>query len=168
MTDARKLLLTRAIRGLADGAVSIVLATYLTGLGFSVFEVGAIITGTLLGSAALTLAVGLLGYRLSRRHVMVGAAVLMLLTGIGFAGFIDSSGGSPSRLAAQMGRRVASWDNAVVRVHPTGKITVFCGGHSPTRRHCRRHRNSRPALRWATPIPTHNSMIRPQVASKRR
>ena len=50
--------------------------------------------------------------------------------GIGLAGFIDSSGGSPSRLAAQLGRRVASWDNAVVRVHPTGKITVFCGGHS--------------------------------------
>ncbi len=89
MTDARKLLLTRAIRGLADGVVSIVLATYLTGLGFSVFEVGAIITGTLLGSAALTLAVGLLGYRLSRRHVLVGAAALMLLTGIGFAGFTD-------------------------------------------------------------------------------
>jgi len=50
--------------------------------------------------------------------------------GIGLAGFIDSSGGSPSRVAAKLGRRVASWDNAVVRVHPTGKITVFCGGHS--------------------------------------
>ncbi len=50
--------------------------------------------------------------------------------GIGLSGFIDSSGGSPSRVAAKLGRRVASWDNAVVRVHPTGKITVFCGGHS--------------------------------------
>lgn len=89
MTDARKLLLTRAIRGLADGVVSIVLATYLTGLGWSPFEVGALITGTLLGSAALTLALGLLGYRLSRRHVLLGAAALMLLTGIGFAGLTD-------------------------------------------------------------------------------
>jgi carbon-monoxide dehydrogenase large subunit len=52
------------------------------------------------------------------------------LMGIGFAGFIDSSGGSPSRVAAQLGRRVASWDNAVVRVHPSGKVSVFCGGHS--------------------------------------
>lgn len=50
--------------------------------------------------------------------------------GIGISGFIDSSGGSPSRVAAKLGRRVASWDNAVIRVHPTGKITVFCGGHS--------------------------------------
>jgi carbon-monoxide dehydrogenase large subunit len=50
--------------------------------------------------------------------------------GIGLAGFIDSSGGTPSRIAAQLGRRVASWDSALVRVHPTGKISVFCGGHS--------------------------------------
>jgi aerobic carbon-monoxide dehydrogenase large subunit len=53
-----------------------------------------------------------------------------LLLGIGLAGFIDSAGGSPSRIAAAMGRRTASWDNAVVRIHPTGKVTVFCGGHS--------------------------------------
>jgi carbon-monoxide dehydrogenase large subunit len=50
--------------------------------------------------------------------------------GIGLSGFVDSSGGSPSRVAANLGRRIASWDTAVVRVHPTGKVTVFCGGHS--------------------------------------
>jgi MFS family permease len=86
MTDARKLLATRAIRGLADGVVSVALASYLTGLGFSPFEVGATITGTLLGSAAVTLGVGILGYRLSRRSVLLGATALMALTGIGFAG----------------------------------------------------------------------------------
>jgi MFS family permease len=86
VSDARKLLFTRGIRGLADGVVSIALSTYLTGLGFNAVEVGAIVTGTLLGSAAVTLAVGLLGYRLSRRRILLGAAALMLLTGIGFAG----------------------------------------------------------------------------------
>ena len=50
--------------------------------------------------------------------------------GLGLAGFVDSAGGSPSRLAARLGRRVASWDNAVVRIHPTSKVTVFCGSHS--------------------------------------
>jgi MFS family permease len=89
MSDARKLLFTRGVRGLADGVVSIALATYLTGLGFDAFEVGALITGTLLGSAAVTLAVGLLGYRLSRRGILLGASVLMALTGVGFAGFTD-------------------------------------------------------------------------------
>jgi MFS family permease len=86
VSDARKLFITRGIRGLVDGLVSIALASYLTGLGFSPFQVGAIVTGTLLGSAAITLAVGLLGYRLSRRSVLLGAAVLMVLTGLGFAG----------------------------------------------------------------------------------
>jgi hypothetical protein len=56
MSDARKLLVTRAIRGLADGVVSVALATYLTHLGFGALAVGAIVTGTLLGSAAVTLA----------------------------------------------------------------------------------------------------------------
>jgi len=87
VSDAGKLLFTRGVRGLADGLVSITLATYLTGLGFGAFEVGAIVTGTLLGSAAVTLAVGLLGYRLSRRRILLGAAALMALTGLGFAGF---------------------------------------------------------------------------------
>ena len=86
MSDARKLLLTRGVRGLADGVVSVALSTYLTGLGFVAFHVGAIVTGTLLGSAALTLAVGLLGHRLSRRRVLLGGAVLMVATGLGFAG----------------------------------------------------------------------------------
>ncbi len=89
MTDARKLFVTRGVRGLADGVVSIALATYLTHLGFGAFEVGAIVTGTLLGSAAVTLAVGLLGYRWSRRRVLLGASLLMMLTGIGFAGLTD-------------------------------------------------------------------------------
>jgi MFS family permease len=89
MSDARKLFVTRGVRGLADGVVSIALATYLTHLGFGAFEVGAIVTGTLLGSAAVTLAVGLLGYRWSRRRVLLGASLLMMLTGIGFAGLTD-------------------------------------------------------------------------------
>jgi MFS family permease len=66
--------------------VSVLLADYLTGLGFSSFQVGAIVTGTLLGSAALTLLVGLGGDRLGRRHLLLGASALMLGTGIGFAG----------------------------------------------------------------------------------
>src|SRR3954447_8684768 len=87
VTDARKLIATRSIRGLADGIVSVALATYLTGLGMSPFGVGAIVTATLLGSAAVTLGVGLLGYRFSRRRILLSAAGLMFATGLGFAGF---------------------------------------------------------------------------------
>jgi MFS family permease len=86
VTDATKILIARGIRGLADGLVSIALATYLTELGFSPFEIGAVVTGTLLGSAAVTLGVGFLGYRLSRRRVLLTAAAMMFMTGVGFAG----------------------------------------------------------------------------------
>jgi MFS family permease len=88
-SDARRILVVRALRGFVDGLVSVLLAGYLTRLGFTPLEVGAIVTGTLLGSAALTVALGLVGYGLSRRLVLLGAAMLMLATGLGFAGFTD-------------------------------------------------------------------------------
>ena len=77
---------TRGLRGLADGLVSVLLAGYLTRLGFTPLEVGAIVAGTLLGSAALTMAVGLVGRRLGRGRILRAAALLMLATGLGFAG----------------------------------------------------------------------------------
>jgi MFS family permease len=82
--DARRLFATRGLRGFADGLVSVLLASHLSNLGYSPTEIGAIVTGTLLGSAALTLAVGLLGARLPRRVVLLGASAMMLATGVGF------------------------------------------------------------------------------------
>jgi MFS family permease len=83
--DARRVLLIRGLRGFADGLVSVLLAGYLTRLGFTPLQVGAIVTGTLLGSAALTIVLGLAAHRIDRRPVLIGASVLMLATGIGFA-----------------------------------------------------------------------------------
>jgi MFS family permease len=83
--DAGRILLARALRGFADGLVSVLLAGYLMRLGFTPLEVGAIVTGTLLGSAGLTIALGLAGHRLARRSVLLAAAGLMLATGVGFA-----------------------------------------------------------------------------------
>jgi MFS family permease len=88
-SDAARLVSARALRGLADGFVSVYLAAYLQSIGFSAFQVGAIVTATLLGSAALTLAVGLVAHRLAPRRVLIGATVLMLATGVGFALITD-------------------------------------------------------------------------------
>src|SRR5260370_19380740 len=84
--DGKLLVATRALRGLADGAVSVILPSYLTVIGFSPLRVGAIVFGTLLGSAALTLWVGLATDRLGRRRVLLAACALMLLTGFAFSG----------------------------------------------------------------------------------
>jgi MFS family permease len=50
----------RAARGLGDGFAAIILPTYLSELGFSLFQIGIVATAALLGSALLTLAIGLL------------------------------------------------------------------------------------------------------------
>jgi predicted MFS family arabinose efflux permease len=81
--------LARGLRGFADGMVSVLLASYLTDLGFSATQVGVLITGTLIGSAALTLGVGVYGQWLNPRTVLLGASGLMLATGLGFAGVTD-------------------------------------------------------------------------------
>ncbi|MBV8140405.1 MAG: MFS transporter [Deltaproteobacteria bacterium] len=83
-TDSRRLLLTRALRGFADGAVSVLLPGYLTALGFSSFQIAAIIFATLTGSAALTLWIGFAANRIGRRRVLLAACALMLATGAAF------------------------------------------------------------------------------------
>ncbi len=80
-------MLARALRGAVDGFASLVLVAYLAELGCSALQVGALVTATLLGSAVLTLAVGLAGGRVAARAVLFGACALMLGTGLGFAAF---------------------------------------------------------------------------------
>jgi MFS family permease len=79
------LLISRALRGFADGAVSVFLVAYLSRLGLSTFEVGLIVTGTLFGSALLTIGVGLAASRVRVHRVLFGACALMVGTGLGFA-----------------------------------------------------------------------------------
>jgi MFS family permease len=78
------LVAARAVRGFADGLVSVILPAYLLALGHGPFEVGVLVTIALLGSAALTLLVGLAGHRISARAVLLAACGLMALTGAGF------------------------------------------------------------------------------------
>lgn len=81
---ANRLVLARGLRGFADGAVTVLLARWLTSLGFSGGETGALMTATLLGSAAMTLALGLKGHRLPPRAILLVGAALMFFTGLGF------------------------------------------------------------------------------------
>jgi len=83
--DVRRLLWVRALRAFGDGYVSLLLPVYLLSLGLSPFEVGVITTGTLLGSGALTLLVGLHAHRYHYRTLLLAATALMAATGLGFA-----------------------------------------------------------------------------------
>jgi MFS family permease len=86
--DVTRIVWGRGIRGFADGFVSVLLAQYLTGLGFTAVQVGAVVTGTLVGSAAMTLAFGLTAHRTSLRTLLLAATGIMVATGLGFASVI--------------------------------------------------------------------------------
>ncbi len=85
--SAWRLLASRGLRGAIDGTVSVMLAGYLSRLGFTPVAVGTIVTGTLFGSGAMTLLVGLMAHRASSRRLLLFAAWLMVATGLGFATF---------------------------------------------------------------------------------
>ncbi len=86
---AARLVTARALRGFGDGLVSVLLASWLSLLGFSALQIGAIVTSSLLGSALCTIAVGLLAHRLDPRRVLLAGCALMALTGLGF-GWVDA------------------------------------------------------------------------------
>ena len=77
----------RALRAFADGFVAVLLPAYLLALGLGQFDVGLLSTVTLFGSALATLAVGRWGHRVSVRHLLIAASLLMACTGAAFASF---------------------------------------------------------------------------------
>ncbi len=85
MHSARLLLSAKALRGFGDGFTALLLPVYLTALGLSAFQVGIVATAAMLGSAMLTLGVGLAGHRVSARGLLLVACVLMLGTGVAFS-----------------------------------------------------------------------------------
>ncbi len=80
------LLIGRALRGLCDGFVAVLLPAYVLGLGFGQLAVGLISSATLIGSALATILVGLIGSRFPKRRLLILAAIVMAATGVGFAG----------------------------------------------------------------------------------
>jgi MFS family permease len=81
----RQILLARGLRDFGDGLVAVVLPAYMVALGYGATEIGAVATMALLGSALLTLGVGMLGARIDPRRLLLAAAFLMIATGMGFA-----------------------------------------------------------------------------------
>ena len=78
-------MIARGLRAFGDGFVALLVPIYLVELGFSALAVGAIVTSTLIGTALLTLWVGLVANRYSLRRLLLAAAVLTAATGAGFA-----------------------------------------------------------------------------------
>ncbi len=80
-----RIFLTRALRDFGDGYVAILLPVYLGALGFSAVWIGVIATAALLGSALMTLMIGLIGGRYDLRRLLIAASGLMAITGAAFS-----------------------------------------------------------------------------------
>jgi MFS family permease len=83
-TDAGLLFATRITRLFAYGFLSVVLALYLVQLGFGERQVGLLFTLTLVGDAAITLAITTTADRLGRRRMLMLGGALMALAGVAF------------------------------------------------------------------------------------
>ncbi len=53
-----------------------------------------------------------------------------LKRGLGYSAYIEACGIAPSSVAGALGARAGLFDAGEVRVHPTGKVTIFTGAHS--------------------------------------
>lgn len=83
--DGVVLFLTRFTRLFAYGALSVVLVFYLVSLGLTEAQVGLLLTLTLAGDMAISLALTTRADRLGRRRMLIVGAILMVGAGIAFA-----------------------------------------------------------------------------------
>jgi MFS family permease len=86
-SDINLLYTARGLRGFGDGFAVILLPAYLSAIGYDTIQIGIVAAASLLGSAVLTLAVGLFAPRHDLRKLLLLAAGLMAATGLAFPAF---------------------------------------------------------------------------------
>ncbi|MCS7118113.1 MAG: molybdopterin-dependent oxidoreductase [Thaumarchaeota archaeon] len=52
-----------------------------------------------------------------------------VLIGIGISSYVEVCGMGPSAAVRSLGFGLGLWESTIVRVHPTGKVSVYIGGH---------------------------------------
>jgi carbon-monoxide dehydrogenase large subunit len=83
---------------------------------------------------ALDKAVEMIGYNDFRKE-QAEAREQGRYLGIGLSTYVEICGMAPSAVAYTLGARAATWESAHVRVHPTGKVTVYTGAQSTGQGH---------------------------------
>jgi MFS family permease len=83
-SDGRLVLLTCAVRNVAFGCISVVLALYLGALGHTAVGIGVFFTAILIGGALMTMLVTAIADGVGRRRVLAGGGILMALASVLF------------------------------------------------------------------------------------
>ncbi len=79
--------------------------------------------------ATLNRALEIIGYH-QLRHEQEEARKQGRYLGIGFSTYIEACGIAPSAVVGALGARAGLYESSVVRVQPTGKVTVYTGSHA--------------------------------------
>lgn len=79
------LVITRLIRGFGDGLMSIIIPFYLSTLGFSVFEIGVIITAMLVAASVISIGASICSRWVDPKRLFLLAALAMIVSGAAFA-----------------------------------------------------------------------------------
>ncbi len=74
----------RALRGFGDGFAIIILPVYLAAIGLTAPQIGLVATASLLGTALMTLAIGMVAPRFELRTLLLAGAALAVITGLAF------------------------------------------------------------------------------------
>jgi carbon-monoxide dehydrogenase large subunit len=77
---------------------------------------------------ALDLALEKVGYQALRAEQARARAEGRYI-GIGLSSYIEACGLAPSQVVGSLGAQAGLYESATVRLHPTGKVTVFTGSH---------------------------------------
>jgi carbon-monoxide dehydrogenase large subunit len=80
-------------------------------------------------AGALDRLLQMLDYKKFRAEQTEGRAKGRLI-GVGFSTYIEACSIAPSKVVGSLGAQAGLWESGKVRVHPTGKVSVFTGSHS--------------------------------------
>ena len=80
--DARLITLARGVRTFSQSFISVIIAIYLAELGFSLVQIGAILTVGVAGVSFFALVVGLVSERVGRRRLLVVFSLLAAVAGL--------------------------------------------------------------------------------------
>lgn len=82
--DTWLVILARTCRMFAFGAISLIMALFMSSLHISDFKIGLFMTMTLMGDVILSLAIALVADRIGRRFVLLVGGCLMIFSGVVF------------------------------------------------------------------------------------
>jgi MFS family permease len=84
-SGTRLLVTVRGLRNLGQSAIAIILALYLSALGFSLLQIGLVLSVDIAGTSVLALSVALLANKLGRRRLLAGIMFVAALSSVAVA-----------------------------------------------------------------------------------